>query len=88
MSETGLIIFLPVWPRKVDVFGLQWERMYHNYFGLMHHAELCGKDAGVCSETCVPRQAEAAFADFWHKSVCLHEILLTHVRASLGACIL
>lgn len=64
LFESGLILFLPVWPGKVDVFGLQLERLDHSCFGHMHHAGVCGKDAGVCSETrCVPRKAEAAFAD-------------------------
>lgn len=64
LCESGLVLFLPVWPRKADIFGLQLGRLYHNCFGHIHHAGLCGKYAGVCSETrCVPRQAEAAFAD-------------------------
>lgn len=60
--ESGLILFLPV--RKVDVFGLQLGRLYYSCFGHIHHAGVCSKDSGVCSETRrVPRQAEAAFAN-------------------------
>lgn len=51
LRESGLIVFLPVWPRKVDVFRLQLGRLYHNCFGRIYDAGLCGKDAGECSET-------------------------------------